>query len=221
MTTAHVADQRALTRVGEAVRRRLETDPSAHRVEARNIEMFTVGGFFSPVECTRLITMIDAVAQPSRVFDPETGGTYRTSYSGDLDPNDSFVKMIERRICDFLGLDPTWGESFQGQRYQPGQEFHAHYDWFDVTHSYWPGEAERGGQRSWTVMAYLNDVTDGGATVFERAGVTIQPQAGALLAWNNHLPDGRPNRDALHAALPVIDGVKYVITKWFRTRKWG
>lgn len=183
--------------------------------------MFTTGAFFSPGECARLTGMIDAVAEPSRVFDPETGGSYRTSYSGDLDQTESFVRMIERRICDFVGLDPAWGESFQGQRYYEGQEFRAHYDWFDTAHSYWTDESARGGQRSWTVMAYLNDVAEGGATVFGQIGVSIEPQAGALLAWNNALPDGRPNPDTLHAALPVVRGAKYVITKWFRTRKWG
>jgi len=69
----------------------------------------------------------------------------------------------------------------QGQRYAPGQEFQAHYDWFDTAAAYWPKEIERGGQRSWTAMAYLNDIPEGGATVFERIGVSVQPQAGALL----------------------------------------
>jgi prolyl 4-hydroxylase len=42
-----------------------------------------------------------------------------------------------------------------------------------------------------------------------------------LLIWNNALPDGAPNQNTLHAARPVIKGTKYVVTKWFRTRKWS
>ena len=34
------------------------------------------------------------------------------------------------------------------------------------------------------------------------------------------LPDGTPNMDTLHAGTPVTKGVKYVITKWYRTRPW-
>jgi prolyl 4-hydroxylase len=219
MSTA--ADKVTLMRAGAAVRRRLAADPSVHKVPVDRAELYAVGGFLSPEECAHLMAMIDRVAQPSRTFDPEEGRKYRTSYSGDVDSSDSFVRMIERRLCDLLGLDPAWGETVQGQRYAPGQEFRSHYDWFDTAASYWPAEIKRGGQRSWTVMAYLNDVSAGGATTFDRIGVSVQPQAGALLLWNNALPDGRPNPDVRHAAEPVVSGVKYVITKWFRTAPWS
>lgn len=214
-------DKAALARVGAVVRKRLEADPAVHKIPVDRAEMFMAGGFLDPAECSYLMAMIDRIAQPSRTFDPETGVKYRTSYSGDVDPNDSFVRMIERRICDLLGIDAAWGETVQGQRYERGQEFQGHYDWFDVGASYWPGEIGRGGQRSWTVMAYLNDLEHGGATCFPSLDLSVQPQAGALLAWNNMLPDGTPNPDVRHAALPVEHGVKYVITKWFRTRPWG
>lgn len=36
------------------------------------------------------------------------------------------------------------------------------------------------------------------------------------MAWNNLGADGQPNPATLHEALPVIRGLKYVITKWFR-----
>lgn len=218
--SAPLADKAALARVGKAVRQRLAADPAVHRVPIDHAEIFAVGGFISPEECTHLIAMIDRVAKPSPMFETEARA-YRTSYSGDVDPADSFIRMIERRICDLLGLDLAWGETIQGQRYAPGQEFHAHYDWFNTGSAYWAHEAQHGGQRCWTAMAYLNDVAEGGATRFDRLNVDVQPQAGALLTWNNMLPDGTPNPEVLHAAEPVVSGVKYVITKWFRTRPWG
>lgn len=221
MSTGPIADQAALARLGAAVRQRLAADPAVHRVAVDEAEIFAVGQFLGPEECARLMAMIDEVARPSSTFDPENSYKYRTSYSGDVDSGDSFVRMIERRICDLVGIDASWGETVQGQRYEPGQEFQAHYDWFDTTAAYWPGEVKRGGQRSWTAMVYLNDITEGGATVFDRLGVSVQPQAGALLLWNNARPDGTPNPQVRHAALPVIRGVKYVVTKWFRTRPWG
>jgi prolyl 4-hydroxylase len=219
--SAPIADRAALTRLGAVVRQRLAGDPSVHRVAVDRAEIFAVGQFLSGDECAHLMAMIDRVARPSSTYDPQTEQNYRTSYSGDVDSTDSFVRMIERRLCDLLGIDASWGETVQGQRYEPGQEFQAHYDWFDTKANYWPTEIERGGQRSWTAMAYLNDVAEGGATVFEHIGVSVQPQAGALLVWNNVLPDGKPNPDVIHAAKPVVSGVKYVITKWFRTRRWG
>jgi prolyl 4-hydroxylase len=32
--------------------------------------------------------------------------------------------------------------------------------------------------------------------------------------------DGSPNHDTIHAALPVVKGVKYVVTRWYRERRW-
>lgn len=70
-------------------------------------------------------------------------------------------------------------------------------------------------------MAYLNPVEAGGETEFTDLGFAIPPQRGALLLWNNADPEGRPNPRVQHAGKPVVAGRKYIITKWFRTRRWG
>jgi prolyl 4-hydroxylase len=86
---------------------------------------------------------------------------------------------------------------------------------------YWKQEKRNGGQRSFTAMVYLNTVEEGGTTDFTRIGLSIPPQQGALIIWNNATVKGDVNVDTLHAGTPVIRGVKYIITKWYRTRKWG
>ena len=130
------------------------------------------------------------------------------------------MKGIAERIDALLGLAAPTGEPIQGQRYQPGQEFKPHNDWFYTSEKYWQLEEARGGQRSWTAMAYLNDVAEGGETHFTEIGIKIRPKPGVLLLWNNALPDGRPNEGTMHAGTPVVKGAKYVITKWYRTRQW-
>jgi prolyl 4-hydroxylase len=212
-------DRKALVAVGNSVRARLANDPSAYRVPVDQAEIYAFADFLDRQECAHLMQRIDEVARPSELT--RDLDRYRTSYSGDVDRDDPVVRTVERRLYDLLGIDATWGETIQGQRYHPGQEFKEHCDWFDTTQSYWKAEAAIGGQRSWTGMVYLNDVDEGGITAFTRLGVTIPPQAGALLLWNNNLPDGTVNWDTLHAALPVERGAKYVITKWFRARRWG
>lgn len=218
---APIADKAALAQLGAKVRARLNADPTVYQVPCKQAEIFAMTEFLSEAERARLIAIIDAVARPSPVYGGPDASAYRTSYSGDVDTSDSFVKMIERRICDLMGIEQGWSETFQGQRYQPGQEFRGHCDWFDTSADYWPEETKRGGQRSWTAMAWLNDVEEGGATEFTRLGYSLPPQPGCLLMWNNALPDGRPNLDTMHAGMPVVSGVKYVITKWFRTRPWS
>lgn len=218
--TDPVPDRQALAHIGAAVRARLEANADIYRVQDDRIELFAVGGFLSEAECTGLCAMIDAVARPSALHELDYESGFRTSYSGDLDPRDPFVAGISQRIDALLGVAPAIGEPVQGQRYRPGQQFKPHNDWFYVTEGYWPQEEARGGQRSWTAMAYCNTVEAGGATAFTLLGLEIEPKPGVLLLWNNALPDGRPNEATLHAGLPVERGAKYVITKWYRTREW-
>ena len=109
----------------------------------------------------------------------------------------------------------------QGQRYLPGQQFKDHHDYFYPGEDYWKQERKNGGQRSWTAMMFLNTLKGSGATAFPNCGIQIEPKAGVLLVWNNANPDGTPNEDTLHAGTPVASSAKYVITRWYRTRKWG
>ncbi|MGB3469567.1 MAG: 2OG-Fe(II) oxygenase [Erythrobacter sp.] len=219
-TKTNIPDADALKRVGKSVRERLAADPGVYKIDTDKAEIYAVGDFLSPKECQRLCVMIDLTARPSSLHEIGYDSGFRTSYSGDLDPNDSFVKSISRRIDDLLGVNPIIGEAIQGQRYLPGQQFKPHNDWFYTSEKYWESERKRGGQRSWTTMAFLNTVEEGGETHFTEVGIKIVPKPGVLLIWNNALKDGSPNENTIHAGTPVVKGNKYVITKWYRTRKW-
>ena len=67
-----------------------------------------------------------------------------------------------------------------------------------------------------TVMVYLNAVERGSETCFKRLGRCFTPVRGMALAWNNLLADGTPNPFTLHQSMPVLEGNKWVIAKWFR-----
>ena len=219
-SAARDPDRADLRRVGEYVRARLDADPSAYRLPVDGIEIYAVADFLSPDDCRRLMAIVDAVARPSPTYNNNIDGG-RTSFTGDFDPADPFVRMIQRRIDDVMGIDQALGETVQGQRYTVGQEFKHHYDYFVAEHEYWDDERRRGGQRSWTAMGYLNAVEAGGETDFRKVDLMIPPQAGVLLVWNNMAPDGRPNKRTLHAGAPVTQGAKYVLTRWYRARPWS
>ena len=213
-------DRAGLKKVGRAVRERLAGNPAAYKVPSDGIELYAIGDFMTADECAKMIALIDETAKPSTVFGLDYSSGYRTSYSGDVDPHDPFVKKIQRRIDDLLDIDPKFGETIQGQRYMPGQEFQPHHDWFYPDTSYWEHEMSRGGQRSFTTMVFLNEVEAGGTTDFTELGLSIEPKPGVLLAWNNAKPDGLVNENTMHAGRPVKEGVKYIITRWYRSREW-
>lgn len=188
------------------------------RVPTRELELFIVRHFLDSATCTQLIDRIDARRRPSDIVDDAGIANFRTSETCDLDSGDPLVAEIEGRISDLLGLPLDHGEPLQGQRYAPGQEFRPHTDTFNPGGFDFLLHTERGGQRSWTAMIYLNQPEDGGATRFRTIGKTIQPETGKLLAWNNLLADGSPNPATLHQGMKVRRGTKYVLTKWFRQR---
>ena len=206
--------------IGEDVAARFDATPGIERSPVKMIPFYTHPDFLNAVTCERLVALIDANRRPSTLLSDRSNSEFRTSDSCDLDPWSSEVRAIDEKIAALLGIDPAHSETMQGQRYAPGQQFRAHHDFFHEGESYWRTMKASGGQRTWTAMIYLNDVEEGGATWFPRAGVRVSPRRGLLLAWNNMLPDGSPNPDTLHEGMAVVAGVKYIVTKWFREAAW-
>ena len=208
--------------IGQLVSGRLKANPAAMKLPSRHLDIFVVQNFLTPRECALMIKMIDKRRQPSGVLggfaknDPD----YRTSESCNVNPADPFVASIERKITELMGIDPSHGETIQGQRYAVGQQFKAHHDFFYTEQPYWQDMARSGGQRTWTTMMFLNDVEAGGQTFFPHANLRIAPRAGNLLTWNNMDVAGAPNIHSLHQGLAVGAGVKNIITKWYRESPW-
>ena len=122
------------------------------------------------------------------------------------------------RISSLLGMDGANGEPLQGQRYQEGQRFREHADFFYIDQPYWAEYEPHGGQRTWTAMIYLNEPGAGGATRFKLLDFEVEPKLGRILIWNNMALDGSPNPWTLHEGMPVESGTKYIVTKWYRER---
>ena len=206
--------------IGARVRRQLLAVPGIYKVTAEGLDLFLLRDFVTGSECDALIRMIDADRQPSRLLADEADPEFRTSESCNLDPRNPVVRAIEAKLARLTGIDPSFGETIQGQRYAVGQQFKPHHDFFFTSEPYWPAQEKAGGQRTWTAMMFLNAPEEGGQTFFPKAGVRIVPRRGNLLAWNNMDAAGEPNDQSLHQGMPVLAGVKYVITKWFRERPW-
>lgn len=199
---------------------RLDALPTVQRVDIADVQVFYHDQFLNAAQCKRLIALIDADRRPSTLLSDRPEENFRTSESCDMDRWSPDVRPIDEAIAALLGVDPKFGETMQGQRYAPGQHFRAHHDYFFNTESYWHRVRQDGGQRTWTAMIYLNDVEEGGATWFPQAGIRVAPKRGLLLAWNNMSADGSPNTLTLHEGMPVVKGVKYIVTKWFREEPW-
>lgn len=184
------------------------------------VELFTIDNFLNEQECNLLISEIDKKAERSKVSGGETGfdiSDYRTSYTANLINASEDINNIDIKICQAIGVDPSLGEAIQGQRYEIGQEFKRHTDFFDLGTTDYYIHTGALGQRTFTFMIYLNDVEEGGETFFENLNISFTPKQGTAVIWNNLNEDGTTNSNTLHTGTPVIKGTKYIITKWFRT----
>jgi prolyl 4-hydroxylase len=206
---------------GSRVAARLMAAGGVQKVPSPKLDLFIARQILPPELCAALIERIDAVRRPSTIADSNGDAGYRTSETGDLAADDPYVMNVERRIAALTGLDARHGEPLQGQRYAVGQEFKGHTDYFEphgVDYQRFCGVA---GNRTWTVMIYLNEPQAGGATRFKAVDKIVQPETGKLVAWNNRREDGSVNPATIHQGMKVRAGVKYVITKWYRERVWG
>ncbi len=205
----------------EPVIEHLLRQPGVQRVPSPKLSLFIARNFLDPELCEALMRQIDSQRRPSTIADPNGDYAFRTSETCDFDPELAPVAELKRRIIALTGLDPVRGEPMQGQRYAVGQEFKAHTDYFEPNGADFEKYCSIAGQRTWTVMLYLNEVEAGGATRFKAIDKIVQPEVGKLLAWSNLRPDGSCNPSTIHHAMKVRAGTKYVVTQWFRERPWG
>ena len=185
------------------------------------MQLYVRDNFLTSDECRQLCARIDAGVYPSPLYEKEKYEGVRTSQSCNLDVYDPVVAEIETRIADLLAIDRSWGEPLQGQRYEPGQCFKEHADFFYVDQPYWAEYEPHGGQRTWTAMIYLNVPGKGGATRFNHLDLSIHARLGRILVWNNMAADGSPNPWTMHEGQAVEEGVKYIVTKWYRERTFS
>jgi prolyl 4-hydroxylase len=124
------------------------------------------------------------------------------------------IRRVESRIATLLRWPLDHGEGLQVLRYRPGAEYQPHYDYFEPGHVSTPNILKRGGQRVATLVIYLNTPAAGGSTIFPDIGLDVAPVKGNAVFFSYDRP--HPSTQTLHGGSPVIDGEKWVATKWLR-----
>lgn len=209
---------------GESVSAKLARHPGIELASAgvptAPFTLFEIEHFLDRTSCRALIALIEADHHPSSLADGNGDASFRTSQTCDLDPREEVVIGLEKQLLALNGIAPDRGEPIQGQRYRKGERFKPHTDYFTPDGLDYRKFCAGAGQRSWTFMIYLNEVERGGATRFEAIDVEIEPRTGKLLCWNNLRDDSSVNPATLHEGCTVERGTKYLVTKWYREKRW-
>jgi len=181
------------------------------------------GGFLSDAECDELVALARARLVRSETVVGSTGGAEvnnaRTSEGMFFERAEHEIcKCIEARIATLLNWPVQNGEGLQVLHYRPGAEYKPHYDYFDPAQSGTPDIVARGGQRVATMVIYLNTPAKGGGTVFPDAGIEVDAVKGKAVFFS--YDRAHPMTASLHGGSPVLDGEKWVATKWLREREF-
>ena len=129
------------------------------------------------------------------------------------------IERVEARIARLLRWPVENGEGVQVLNYQPGAEYQPHYDYFDARHASTASILKRGGQRVGTLVMYLNTPRRGGATTFPDIKLAVQAVQGQAVFFSYARPD--PSTLTLHGGAPVLEGEKWVATKWLREGRFS
>lgn len=189
----------------------------------RSPTVATLEGVMDDRECARLIELAEARLRRSTVIDGPTGADVevdRRSSHGMFFRlrEDPFIAILDERLSAIMNLPPEHSEGLQVLRYRPGGQYPPHFDFLEPSNPASAQSIARSGQRVSTLIVYLNDVLAGGETVFPEIGFSVVPRRGSGLYFE--YTDSRMRVDArsAHGGAPVIEGEKWIVTKWMRSR---
>lgn len=129
---------------------------------------------------------------------------------------DIIGRYIEQKIALRTGEDLQYSEPMSILRYEPGQYYRPHVDYFNPRLQVSDELLKDGGQRTASAVTYLTTPTRGGSTSFPKLDLTLPAIAGSTLWFRNCDGEGQTTDRSLHAGEPVEAGEKWVVTKWFR-----
>ncbi|MCM3213224.1 2OG-Fe(II) oxygenase [Niallia taxi] len=170
----------------------------------------------SDQECNKLIEFSKDNLKRSKISSSGEGevNDIRTSSSMFFQGNENdILEKLEKRISAIMCVPIEHAEGIQILKYTPGQEYKAHFDFFNSA-----SKAAKNNRIS-TLVIYLNDVEEGGETYFPKLNLSISPKKGSAVYFEYFYNNEDLNELTLHGGAPVIKGEKWVATQWMRKQK--
>ena len=183
-------------------------------------------GVLSEEECDELIRRSADKMRRSTTVDPLTGkheviadrSSEGTFFALNADP---FIARLDRRISEVMNWPVENGEGLQILHYGVGGEYKPHFDYFPPEDPGSQVQMTIGGQRVSTMVMYLNEVEEGGTTIFPEIGLEVVPKKGSAVYFEYTNSHNQLDRLTLHGGSPVTRGEKWIVTKWMRQRRYG
>lgn len=193
------------------------------RIEKPVVVVFD--NLLSHEECDEMVRLSEKKLKRSAIVDPTTGRDEiiddRTSFGTFFHVRESeFVAKLDERISQLMHWPVEKGEGIQILNYQVGGEYKPHYDYFPPQDQGSHVHLRNGGQRVSTLIMYLNDVEDGGETIFPELGLAVAPRKGSAVYFEYCNSSSQVDPLTLHGGAPVRRGEKWIATKWMREQNF-
>nr|XP_043067800.1 prolyl 4-hydroxylase subunit alpha-1 [Drosophila bipectinata] len=136
----------------------------------------------------------------------------RTTKVGWLDNNSlAIVQKMNKLVEDMTNLDLSSSAVYEVLNYGIGGFYGAHVDYY---YDDFQKNDEFLDDRKATIVFYLSDVTQGGATAFPALNISVFPKKRSALMWYNLDNKGNGIPNSIHTACSTAVGSKWVMIKW-------
>jgi len=190
----------------------------SHDVMCNDPVIIRLNGFLSPEECNHVIQISRLLVKPC-----ESIGASNRNLDDDkvkVVKNNSWIMWMKHgeeshptiagfmsRIQDAFSLHlPLNNELMQVHFYEVNQVCEPHQDYYETSNC----SFKRFGQRTATILFYLNNPLRGGQTNFPRLGVNIPARIGDVILFFNCTREGAVDPRTLHSGEPVQEGYKWI-----------
>lgn len=168
---------------------------------------------------------------PAQGFDFKTNTGVQTDFRSNSTYVDNEYRLasLQQRLTKLIEEELVGNSSYekgcietplQIQRYAVGQQYKPHIDFFNVAGRSKTFEVDRIA----SAIVYLNDDFKGGETFFTTLSIDVKPKAGSVLFFKYDYNDMTVNMNTYHSGMPVISGVKSIVTAFVRgeagSHKW-
>jgi prolyl 4-hydroxylase len=183
-----------------------------------NPNIYVVDKFLNEHECDELINKVKNNMQESKVENPQTNtnaiyNKIRNNTVHYYKKNDNITKNIKNKITKLTNIDIAHMEPIQISKYTNNQKYTSHYDYL------W-SDNERSNNRICSVLIYLNDVKNGGKTIFNTLDLSIQPKLGSALVFFPSLLNKEADMRLIHEGNNAIND-KWIALIWIRAHKFA
>lgn len=180
--------------------------------------------FIEPAWCVHLKALAQPLLQPAQVYDFRERQLRRDPMRSNCNAaftvadTDLIVQLIRARIARAAGVPQDHLEPPEVLNYRPGEQYRLHVDFFHPSVPHFADIIRERGQRTQTLLIYLNEDYAGGETEFPKLGIKFRGRCGEALLFENVNAAGDGDMRTAHAGTPVASGQKWLFSQWIRNR---